>query len=314
MNICTTSMVRAPLHELEPFVNYHLNVGIDHMFLLFDDPQDSAIDHFSKMSNITCIRCDEAYWDGHPKEKVNMFVYRQRRNANYAFSLAKKMCFDWIIHIDADELIHYENGNIKEELSKKNEIDGIIYKPLECVHSKESYNNIFKEIDTFKNRSCMERKLHIYHLKRLLASMLFCKKIFKLGFYKAHIEGKSATRISNTIRAIGIHKPEPKKENSFLKLKYSKNGFLLHYDCCGYESWKKKWIMRHDGTCYLKGMSNRRRQQFNQFVEIYQKGNEQLLNELFRELYFVTPYERSILNTLGLIKTIHLAPELFQRS
>jgi hypothetical protein len=39
---CIVTTLQAPLHETLMFVNYHLNIGADHIYLFFDDPGDAA--------------------------------------------------------------------------------------------------------------------------------------------------------------------------------------------------------------------------------------------------------------------------------
>ena len=41
--ICTSTTLKTSLKSTLDFVNYHMNIGIDHMFLFFDDPKDEAI-------------------------------------------------------------------------------------------------------------------------------------------------------------------------------------------------------------------------------------------------------------------------------
>ncbi len=61
VKIAIVSMVKAPLNELRVFVHYHLNIGIDEIILLFDDPQDPGLEAFSPISAVTHIACSEDY-------------------------------------------------------------------------------------------------------------------------------------------------------------------------------------------------------------------------------------------------------------
>ena len=40
------------------FVNYHLNIGVDHIYLFFDDPTDAAADALARRARVTAVRCD----------------------------------------------------------------------------------------------------------------------------------------------------------------------------------------------------------------------------------------------------------------
>lgn len=57
--MCTVTTLMAPLNQTLSFVNYHLNIGIDHMFLFFDNPDDEAIDALKDYKRVTCFGCDD---------------------------------------------------------------------------------------------------------------------------------------------------------------------------------------------------------------------------------------------------------------
>ena len=51
--ICTVTTGKVSLRNTLDFVNYHLNIGIDHMYMFFDDPKDVAINILSKYEDVT---------------------------------------------------------------------------------------------------------------------------------------------------------------------------------------------------------------------------------------------------------------------
>ena len=114
--VSTVTTLKAPLRETLMFVNYHLNIGVSHMYLFFDDPNDDCIEALANYKQVTRIRCDSNHWENLTSKfpvteswtmrqlgNVNYSVesnldYRQILNANYAFKLAQRDGYDWLIH------------------------------------------------------------------------------------------------------------------------------------------------------------------------------------------------------------------------
>ncbi len=64
-SICLFTTIRATLADTLAFVYYHLNIGVDHHYLFFDDPDDPSINVLAREKRVTCIRCDADHWRNH---------------------------------------------------------------------------------------------------------------------------------------------------------------------------------------------------------------------------------------------------------
>jgi hypothetical protein len=53
--ICSATTLKSSVEQTLNFVHYHLSLGIDHLFLFFDDPYDKSIELLKDYSNVTCI-------------------------------------------------------------------------------------------------------------------------------------------------------------------------------------------------------------------------------------------------------------------
>jgi len=104
--IAVISTVRAPLQELQRFINYHLNIGIDEIILFFDDPHDAGIASFSKYQQVSTVACTPEYWSQKAGEKPADLGARQILNVNEGVQIAAGKKCGWIVHIDSDELIN----------------------------------------------------------------------------------------------------------------------------------------------------------------------------------------------------------------
>ena len=58
--VCIVATVREPAAIIESFIRYHLAIGVEQIFLFFDDPQDEAIDLARSFPQVTAIPSDEA--------------------------------------------------------------------------------------------------------------------------------------------------------------------------------------------------------------------------------------------------------------
>src|SRR5262249_30170823 len=105
---------------LRSFVAYHRAIGFRHFFLYFDDPADAMLDWARAQPDITAVAHDDALrraWHeltlwGEAGAHVNGEVQaRQLLNAEHAMNVARTMGFDWLLHIDADELFYVPNGD-----------------------------------------------------------------------------------------------------------------------------------------------------------------------------------------------------------
>ncbi len=112
-SICLFTTIRATLADTLAFVYYHLNIGVDHHYLFFDDPDDPSINVLSREKRVTCIRCDADHWRIHAgsfRESDRSTVNKQKINSEVASKMAREQAYTWIGQIDADELIYAKRG------------------------------------------------------------------------------------------------------------------------------------------------------------------------------------------------------------
>lgn len=151
--IAIVGTFRASLSDTIRYVNYHLNTGIHHLFLFFDDPTDPAIDALAALKQVTCIRCDDKYWSASGFTVLPSDLnQKQIINANVGLRLAREMGIGWITHIDSDELLYAEEG-ISRALSRiAPQVEVISFQVLEAVPEQLEYECMFAEV-----RVCSKR-------------------------------------------------------------------------------------------------------------------------------------------------------------
>lgn len=340
--ICSVTMIKAPLKDTLNFVNYHLNIGIDHIYLLFDDPKDEAVKVLSKNKRVTCFRGDAKYWENlmsdpklipllkemkkgatfsgtkssqlaKTKDKNELArVEKQELNASHVFNLAKKNGYSWVAHLDSDELV-YIKGSLKKLLAETSRsVDAIRLTALEAVPEKYSPDNVFLETTLFKGMGVVSR--FYYNHKRLLQKIVPLMRKYEGNisgiYFNGHAAGKSIVNANSKIKMVGIHEPVPRPGNS-LNYSFPSNGYLLHFDSCSFSEWRKNCIRKYDGTVIAIAMKKKGVEIFEKFVDAYKKGDEERIRNIYAEKYFISSYKKIIFRSLGLLRRIRVDKKLF---
>ncbi len=232
--ICTT--VKLPefgYNVINSFIEYHLKIGFKHIYIFFDDENDHGITNVKKIFNddgITVIKNDGALklkWQANCPSYESLIPYienevqaRQRLNCELALRFAYKKRYDWLLHIDSDELFYTEkNDNIQshfKSLSDKN-IGHMTYLNFEGV-PEEMHGHInggsdigssdMDRYDYFKNVTLFRKHHSIVSMnQRALESMKYWENRRNHGqYFIAYDIGKSAVRVMPNVECTNVHK------------------------------------------------------------------------------------------------------------
>jgi hypothetical protein len=234
--ICIVTTIKAPILDTVRFVNYHRNIGVDEIFLFFDDPDDPAIECVEDYDGVTCFRCDSDHWKALGNPSRLLTGDRLTSNASFALALVRERGFSWIIHIDSDELI-LPDGDLKTLLAKS-QSDVVRFAISEAVPEKLVYDSCFEPV-LFRKLPSRPRK------QKKRARRLGCGGAFVGGeYFRGHEASKTAVRVSANIDRLGIHGPQTKGQK--LPVARTNEIRLLHFDSIGVASWKGKWTQRID--------------------------------------------------------------------
>lgn len=286
--VATVSTVKAPIDELQVFIENQQSIGVDHIILFFDDPTDAAMAAVANDDKLTLIPCSEAYWQAKAKQRPDSIEQRQSINATVGLQLAREHGCQWIIHIDSDELL-YPLTDLHAVLTQCH-ADLVKFEVLEAVSEQVEYTDIFVP-DLFK------RPPNAIQLR--LARWLGCKRaIFNGQYFRGHLASKVAVRITDKIKSLAIHGPQ--QVDGPLSLQTTREVKLLHFDCIGFAAWKRKWSRRLDGSATATNMRGNRQQQYAKFIQAFAQGDEALL-QLYQQLQVIPAYEKRILTMLGML-------------
>jgi len=159
---------------IETFVSYHLQKGFAHIWLYFDDYEDSSSNQVKEFpsTRVTIIQRKrseaELAWKQTCRETLNRLggvettrsevVARQILNAEETYRLSVEakpgapQKVDYLIHIDSDELFYTASASIHEHFSwlREQRIDHMTYVNHEAIPEKVDIRNYFTEVTLFR--------------------------------------------------------------------------------------------------------------------------------------------------------------------
>jgi len=298
--VAAISTVKAPLHELRMFVNFHLNIGVDEIILFFDDPLDKAIDALSQYKNVSTVACTSEYWLKKLGRAPVTFGDKQHTNINEGVRIAVDKDCEWVIHIDSDELVN-PSLNIKHILVNCG-ADALRFSLMEAASEKEDYDNIFAT--TLFKKPSSEKKLQA-------AKLLGCSHtLFENEYFRGHTASKMAIHVSPKIRVYGTHGPKEYETDTTI-IENTRDIGLLHFDCVGFENWNMKWSKRFDHSCNSVTMRPNRVKQLEAYIQAKQKGPK-ALSSLYKRFHVVSGREKMTLFLLGMLTRVKLDQSLFE--
>jgi hypothetical protein len=305
MKICIISTIKSvdPLDTVR-FVNYHLKLGIDLIVLFLDDPADPIMEFLTGHISVHMISCDSAYWTARGRDAPAGLGGRQVINLNYGMKLAAVEGFDWMIHIDNDELLRPED-DIKFLLSQEQEtVNSVHFFLKEAVAEQDQYDTIFA--------ATLFRNLLPGLIERAVANdFLGCPQAFFEGeFFRSHTASKCAVRLDAGIEWMSVHEPERPRATPATAI-LTEQIELLHFDNIGFDSWRNKWAQRLTEPPGLPGKRPNRHRQRALFEQAYGNAANELA--LYSRLCKIPDREKRILMDHGLLSVVTLPPEMFEQ-
>lgn len=328
--LCTTSLVRGLPDRTREFVQYHLNLGVDHMYLFFDDPGEPVIDVLERDPRVTCIRCDDRFWRSvsAPPEHRDAIELRQNLCSSTALQRARERGFEWIVHLDGDELI-WLHQPLDSLLGQRHPSIDVVLLPLwEAVPGDPDEAHPFLATRDFKAAPVPPRLRRFYRLpdppvvvtrwqrsqRRLqLASRLGVRTVINGQYYRGASNARYVLRTSAAVDGMEVPRPVI-DEDARLEARVASTAALLHFDAYNFEAWKLKWRYRHDGSGTAQEMRPHRVDQSRQITEAMRSGDPDRQRRVFRRLHMLSRWESWVLRSMGLLRRIDVDASLFEGS
>lgn len=301
------------------------------MYLFFDDPDDQAISFLQDYERVECVRCDARYWAEYGGHRDRSVEERQEANATRAWQWAKEQGFDWLVHLDSDELLHSKRGLRSLFARQSSRTDVVLFPVMEAVPQAMRCPRPFHDISLFKYYAPVGGRhasftmtrydqirywMHVqaWRRRKQVATALGCAHSQIIGQYLlGHMVGKSATRTTAPVARIQNHLPVPQKGKQLTR-SVAFSAAVLHFDCRGYDPWKAKWARRLRGEADFdfSRFAPHRRKQLTRLQAAYEDCNKAALESIYRKWYIIPDNERRIMRTLGLLRTVERSPHRFE--
>jgi hypothetical protein len=295
----TVTTLRTDVDRVKAFVAYHLRLGVDEMVLFFDDPEDPAMGEVQTLPGVTAVACDHEHWQSVRGSRPKGVQARQVTNVNSVLS-SRRGEFDWLLHIDSDELIHAPKG-LARTLEREGSGLTLLQMPvLEAVPSDPQEQDAFRSTVLFRR--------HQPELEQRARELNAASGYQGSTFLRGHVQGKPAVRLDGVVTRLRIHRAAEYDRARFTK-GVSRDIHVLHYDAGSFSDWCTKW--RDRDRFSRAGHQEARIAQWDEFVRLDALGDEAGLRALYHSYYMLPPEEIPILESIGLVERVDLDPSWF---
>ncbi|MAZ72124.1 MAG: hypothetical protein CMC70_03160 [Flavobacteriaceae bacterium] len=240
---------------------YHHAIGIRHVFVYFDNTTDSGKTSIQDLDFVTIqdslspnTFLHVPFLEKFTSKATEHHTARQCLHTYDALRKSEVMGIDWLISIDADELV----CTIKDSPSRvqpffetvEPSVDLVYLKTLEVLSQRVEYNSIFSEETLFKTQPAFGNRFKNITKKVYNPAT---KKQQRYSYWFGQHLGKGAVRVGRNIIPHNVHryvKKDGTKPNSI------KKGYVLHYHAYDAPDFIKKFTnFSNRPTTFLSGTS-----------------------------------------------------------
>ena len=301
---------------LDDFIAYHRAVGFSRLYLVFDDPADPDRARVAGWPGVEAIACDDTWrarWRASPLfpdlgASVDQEVMaRQLLNASMVADMARADGFDWLLHIDVDELFHPPGGDARAlfDALQDQPFDVAGFPNLEAVPEEEPVDRPFVDVALFK--VAFDDMRAIVSADPALAEALRRSPRFSAGFFNLYTNGKSAVRLADPqLQPFGVHDFD--RPGGGARRVRAVDAVVLHHACCGLGMFKAKyrllgrfadrWWKRYDIAAAIGPFHLQAR-------DVVMGGDAQAIADFYRaRVAMIDPAEVAVWEGRGLLRRL----------
>ena len=283
------SFVKDSPKNIRQFVSYHLGIGVHHMYLFFDDPNDKSAQMLSHLDRVTVFRCDEEFWMKiGDRAKFNRHGVRQNKATTFGYTIAEG---DWVLNLDSDEYLHAQMSDLLDNIA--DDKLAVRLRPAEKVYLNGEMGRMFFRLPMEK------RDVRQVHGK-------FAPNFVRRSGFFGHMDGKTFTRNNLEgvfLKAHSSHWPDGSTLD-FVNITASGDCCILHCNAEDFEGWRKKLTFRL-GTSSMPGPL---RDMCREFVD---SGDLVNLRTVYESIFYLTNEQRLKMDELGALFELELALDRF---
>jgi len=311
MKIAIVMTVKNEARLLRQNLLYHQAIGAAHAFVYFDDTTDNGKETIAQLDFVTISNsvktvtyADQPSLDKFTSKAHHHHTARQCLNTYDALQKCKSLGIDWLISLDADELVCTSNekaSNLVSFLQQVPDNTDVIYmKTLEVLSRKSSYALVFSEETLFKTQPNFGSRF-----KNIVKTIddPFTNKTVNYSYWFGQHMGKAALRVSSEVIPVNVHRYVLKGGNKPIQIKA---GCILHYHAYDIEDFIKKFTnFSNRPNTFLSGNKVNSLKLLLRDVVNKTGWNEQALGDYFKKnlMFSDKEVDRLLKNRyLGLLK------------
>jgi len=287
--LAVASMVSQSRSSIVRFCQYHFTLGVEHIFLYFDYPEEADIPELRADPRVTVTLCDAAYWERLNVERCSTLRFRISATLAHGLQSARDADYRYVALIDSDEFL-YTDLPLKKALEIAfADADVACLYPEEAIHDPTSIEN-----GDFSHRHF---KCRTNRLNRMVVPTFYSRinEVPDEGFL-GHLVGKNIFRTDVEYSEMDMHAPI--LAPGFTR-KRTEAIVLLHFDCMQFDDWKKKWELRFSGRA-IPNMRQKRARQYEQIRQAAEAGDIRLRN-LYHRYYLYENWHLRLGRLMGVI-------------
>lgn len=223
--VTVISWLRESMEDTLRFVAWYLDLGVDHMHLYLDDPDDPCQTVLAQQPGISCWPCTSNFWAHAGLTPNSPHPDRQKAALSHGYA---NVTSGWVLTVDADELLYPQDGlpALLKTLPEATRSASIL--PVEAIRSDKAFTGLYR---------CPMENDDVRRVYGPVGQLMLPRR----GLV-GHIEGKSLTRAGLPISGMHQHYPldAEGKPVSDLALDGRQGVWLLHLFDRGYELWRSR--------------------------------------------------------------------------
>ncbi|CUJ88336.1 hypothetical protein RUE5091_00685 [Ruegeria denitrificans] len=284
------STVRGPAPDILRFVAYHLDLGVDRIYIYLDEPNSTAFDALEQHPLVDVFTCDESFWANRKRARPERHQNRQTANASYTY---RNTDLGWLAHIDVDEFL-WSDSAITQKLADVPALTPAVrVRPMEAIAGGQ---DLYKaHIPGGPDREAIVQSIYPNFGG------------FVLGGFFSHVQGKLLVRTGMEKLSFRIHNLFQNKK--LLPCKFELPGLeLCHRHAPDWDHWQTHLRFRLARGSYQPGMSlnvprDRGGMNMNELLSwIEAESGMDGLHSFFDEISGADPDVRARLEQHGLIR------------
>lgn len=246
MKIAVVLTVKNESRLLRNNLLYHHAIGVTKAFVYFDGTTDNGkntikdLDFVEMHDSVSPNKFQKLeYLNKFTSQTKEHHTARQCLNTYDATQKCQALGYDWLISIDADELIatnENKPSNLKMYfLNLDASIDVVNFKTLEVLQQQADFGNVFAHAELFKTRKNFKYRGENVFRKIYNPSH---KTMEKHYYWYGQTMGKAAFKIKSELIPKNVHRYVTQSGN---KPQSIQDGFVLHYHAYDAQDFIKKF-------------------------------------------------------------------------